>query len=338
MAKTKTKSKPKKQNVSLELKVEAIRDGFGRGLLKIVRLYPEVVALSADLTESVRMSDFEKKHPERFFQTGIAEQNMAGIAAGLALSGYIPFIGSFACFQPYRNLDQIRTSICMMNANVKIISSHAAFSYAADGIQVQALEDIGIMRMLPNMTVIVPADAEQAEDLTQEMVKLEGPVYLRLGREKTPVLSARKAEPRTEKFTPVEIGKAQIIREGLDITIIACGYMVVKALDAAIELSKQGISAQVINLHTIKPLDSHAILTAAKKTGYVLTVEEHQVAGGMGSAVAELLAQAGDDVKFKMLGVNDQFGQTAKTSDELWEAYGLTSARIITEAQRLISR
>jgi len=315
----------------------SIRDGFGRGLLKVAKLYPEIVALSADLTESVRMQDFEKKYPEHFFQVGIAEQNMAGIAAGLALSGYIPFIGSFACFQPYRNLDQMRTSICMMNANVKIISSHAGLSYAADGIQVQALEDVGIMRMLPNMTVIVPADAEQAEVLTQEMVKLEGPVYLRLGREQASVLSARKVDSKAEKFPAIEIGKAQMIREGLDITIIACGYMVAKALDAAMELSNQGISAQVINLHTIKPLDTHTILTAAKKTGHVLTVEDHQAAGGMGSAVAELLVQAKDDVKMKILGVGDQFGQTAKTSAELWEAYGLTSKNIVNEAQKLLS-
>ncbi len=321
MAKTKT-IKPKTAPAANEV---SLRDGFGSAIVKLGKANPDILCLCADLTESVRMQDFADKFPERYFQTGIAEQNMAGIATGLALTGKVPFIGSFACFQPYRNLDQIRTSICIMNANVKIVSSHSGFSYAADGIQIQALEDVGIMRMLPNMTVLVPGDANQAAEMTQWAAEVSGPVYLRLGREKSAILPN----------ATLKLGKAQELRHGTDVTIIANGYMVAKVLEAAELLAQDGVFAQVLNMHTVKPLDAEAILSAAKTTGRIVTVEEHQVAGGLGSAVAEVVAQSGLPVKMRILGVEDKFGQTAKTSAELWNLYKLTPAHIRQAVRQL---
>jgi transketolase len=315
---------------------KSLRDGFGEGLLALGKSDSRVVALTADLGESVRMHHFAQAYPQRFIEVGIAEQNMMGIAAGLALSGKVPFTGSFACFQPMRNLDQIRTSVCIMNLPVKIVSSHAGFSFAADGVQIQALEDIAIMRTLPNMEVYVPADAEQASLITQKMATTPSPSYLRLGRSETEILSQSKLVDQ-ELFTPTELGQAQHLQSGGDATIIACGYMVVLALQAAAELRQQGIYAGVINMHTIKPIDQEAIINAASQTGRIVTVEEHQVTGGLGSAVGEVALANQIPVKLKMIGVNDQFGDTAKTTAELWREKGLTVENIINSVRELLN-
>lgn len=314
--------------------IKSIRDGFGDGLLEIGSENKLVVALTADLGESVRMSEFAGQFPERFIQVGIAEQNMAAVAAGMALEGLIPFIGSFASFQPMRNLDQIRTSIAMMGANVKVVSSHAGFSYAADGVQIQALEDIGIMRMLPGFTVMVPADADQAAEMAKLAAVTSGPVYLRLGREKTQLLSSYPKINKDELKT--KVGQAQLLRVGGDVAFIACGYMVGQCLAAAEELAGDGVHATVINMHTIKPIDREAIIDAAKHVGKIITVEEHQVTGGLGSAVAEVLAGEQIHIKFASIGVQDQFGDTAKTTLELWEKYGLGVGDIVKTAKSIL--
>lgn len=305
----------------------SIRDGFGVGLLALGKESNKVLALTADLGESLKMNDFAKNFPDRFIQIGISEQNMAGVAAGLALSGFVPFMGSFAAFQPMRNLDQIRTSICMMNANVKIISSHAGFSYAADGIQIQSLEDIGIMRSLPNVTVLVPADAGQAAQMTHWAYEIDGPAYMRLGREKTQTLSSH--HEFNKEAGNISISSIQEVRKGSDITIVTNGYMVAKALDASTELEKFGINVQVLNLHTVKPLDKKGIIQAVRDTGKLVVVEEHQLNGGIGEMISALLLESGVGCSFSRIGVDDKFGQTAKTSQELWEHYGLTTENIV---------
>jgi transketolase len=309
----------------------SIRDGFGEGFMLAGTQNKQVVGLSADLVESVRMHKFAERYPNRFWNTGIQEQNMATVAAGLALEGFIPYMGTFANFQPGRNLDQIRTSICMMQANVKIISSHAGFSYGQDGVTVQMLEDIAIMRALPHMQVLVPADANQAAEMARQIADITGPVYLRLGRAATPVLPIPSALALNAQF---QIGKAQMLREGNDITLIACGYMVEKCLQVAKQLAPQGIDVRVINMHTIKPLDSQSIIKAAEETQAIITVEEHQVAGGLGSAVAEVLAQSKTRVPLKIIGVEDQFGESGTTED-LWQRCGLTVEHITTAVKQL---
>lgn len=299
----------------------ATRDGFAAGLMSLAKTDKKVVALSADLTKSVGMQDFEQEFPERFFQLGIAEQNMAGVACGLALEGKTVFMGSFASFQPYRNLDQIRSSICTMNANVKIVSSHAGFSYPPDGIQVQALEDIAIMRSLPNMLVLVPADAQQAAELTEQSAVINGPVYIRVGRAPVGDLSSM-----TKELPATRIGKAQVIKEGKDAVIIACGYMVEQAYQAISAL--RGLNIGLVNMHTIKPLDTKAVLHLAERYGKIITVEEHQTAGGLGSAVAEVLAQSNLDVRLKILAVSDRFGDTGETPAQMYDAYGISAKHI----------
>lgn len=318
-------------------KQEAIRDGFGKALLKLGEQNKDVVAMTADLGSSVRMQDFAAEYPERFFQIGIAEQNMAGIAAGLALSGKIPFAGSFACFQPMRNLDQIRSSISIMNANVKLVSSHAGFSHAQDGVQIQVLEDLAVMRALPNMNVVVPADAEQAEQLTAQIAEMEGPAYLRLGRSKTDKISdSNLIDP--EVFTPVEFGKAQFLTRGSDAVIIANGYMVNQALQVVKELKQQlDYHLSVLNLHTLKPLDKETIKEAAETIGKVITIEEHQKIGGLGSAVAELLTESQVNVQQKIIGVDDTFGETAAKPVELWEKYGLGQQKLYEQIKDFLN-
>jgi len=310
---------------------KGIRDGFGEALVQLGRNNPDVVALNADLTSSIRMAEFQERYPERFFQVGIAEQNMAGVAAGLALSGKIPFMGSFSSFQPMRNLDQIRSSISIMGANVKIISSHAGFSYAPDGVQIEAFEDIGVMRMLPGMIVLVPADSDQAYQLTINSADIDGPVYIRLGREKTRALSDRGLN-----IPEVRIGEAQHLIAGDDLVIFANGYMVNESLDAAEELKKAGYNVGVINIHSVKPLDKESILKVVSKTGKIISVEEHQKAGGLGSSIAELLADFGDPYVHKIMGVDDTFGETARTNVELLDKYGLTARHIVKEAVQLL--
>ena len=302
-----------------------IRDGIGEGLLQAGIDNVDVVALAADLTKSVGFNLFKDKFPERFFQTGVAEQNMTGIAAGLALSGKIPFTGSFAVFSPGRNWDQLRVSICLSEANVKIIGSHAGFSNAPDGASHQALEDIALTRVLPNLTVIVPADAKQATEIVIEAAKHRGPVYIRSFKGKAPALI-----PDTSVF---EIGKAQVLTEGHDLTLITNGPILNEVLIAAKNLKENyHIHTEVINCHTVKPLDMKTILASALKTRKVLTVEEHQVAGGLGSAIAEQLCE--HPVLMKIMGVDDLFGESG-TRAQLLEKHGLSSIHIELEAKNL---
>lgn len=309
-----------------KLKDAAIRNGFGAAMLDLGSK-KDVVALSADLSESLALNDFKQNYPEKYIEVGISEQNMAGVAAGLALEGMVPFSCTFAAFQPMRNLDQIRTSICIQNANVKMISSHAGFSFPGDGIQIQVLEDLAIMRSLPNTTVLVAADALQARELTLQAYNHQGPVYLRLGR--SPVTSIEFNDlVDKDLLAPVKIGKAQLLRQGSDAAIIACGYMVNNALLAAEMLKEQGVYVSVVNMHTIKPLDIEALEEIAANHRKIITVEEHQIHGGLGSAVAEFLAQSSNPPKLKIIGVADSFGDTAKNIDTLWKTHGLTASQI----------
>lgn len=304
-----------------EMDVEQIpsRNGYGKGLIIAGEENPNVVALCADLTESTRTEGFKNKFPDRFVEIGVAEQNLATVASGMASVGKIPFITSYAIFSPGRNWEQIRTTICYNNQPVKIIGSHAGISVGPDGATHQALEDIAITRTLPNMVVISPSDSIEAKKATIEMAKLNKPCYMRLSREKVPVVTTDK--------TPFKIGKAEVFWTGIDATIIATGQMVYYALQAANELYKQEISVRVINLHTIKPLDKEEIILAAEETGAVVTVEEHQVMGGMGSAVAEVLSQ-NFPVPLKIIGIQDHFGESGEP-EELLEKYGLTIEEII---------
>lgn len=306
----------------------SIRDGFGKGILEAGKSDPRVVVLCADLTDSTRVEWFRDQFPDRFFEIGIAEQNMAGVAAGLALSGKIPFITSFAEFSPGRNWEQIRISIAYNQANVKIVGSHSGLTVGEDGATHQMLEDIALMRVLPGMVVIVPCDAEQTKKATLALAQHKGPGYLRVSRPVSPVITG----PETE----FEIGKAQVLKDGNDVTIIACGLLVPQALAAAENLESQGISVAVINNHTIKPLDKQTILTYARKTRAILTVEEHQISGGMGSAVAEALAQE-YPCPIEFLGVRDSFGQSGKAM-ELLEEYHLTSPYIEDKVRWIIKR
>ena len=313
--------------MSEEIKKAATRDGFGKALVELGKANENVVVMSADLTESVRANWFRDEFPDRFFSHGVAEQDMIGASCGMALSGKIPFACTFGVFASGRAWDQIRASVAYMNLNVNIAGSHGGISVGQDGATHQALEEIGLMRMLPNMTVVVPADADEAYKATIQAADIEGPVYLRLGREPVPNIVSE------DLFT---IGKARMISEGEDVTIIACGHMVDKAVIASEQLKAKGISAGVINLHTPKPLDEAAILNAAGRTKAVLTVEEHTVYGGMGSAVAELLVEK-DPVPMKMMGLRDSFGISGKPP-RLFEHFGLTETDIAREAEELIKR
>lgn len=305
-----------------------IRDGYGKGLVELGKKNTDVVVLSGDLTESTRTHWFKEQFPKRFIELGVAEQNMMGIAAGLALSGKIPFVSSYAVFCPGRNWDQLRVSVCYNEAPVKIAGAHAGISVGPDGATHQALEDIAITRTLPNLTVIVPCDAIEAQKATIAAAPIKGPVYLRFGRAKTPVI--------TTEQTPFKIGKAEIYREGTDVAIIACGIMVYEALVAAERLAKQGISAMVINCHTIKPIDKQTLIAAAKKTGAIITAEEHQIHGGLGSAVAEVVCQHAP-VPMRIIGVQDRFGESGEPQ-ELLTSFGLTSKEIVAAATALVQK
>lgn len=312
---------------------EAIRQGFGEGLVAAGEKNPQVVGLCADLTESTRMNLFAKKFPERFFETGITEQNMASVASGMAAMGKVPFIASYAMFSPGRNWEQIRTTICYNNSNVKIAGAHAGVSVGPDGGTHQAIEDIALTRVLPRMTVIVPCDAIEAKKATLAAAEIHTPVYIRLGREKTPVI--------THESTPFEIGKAQVFFEskntsGKSVGIIACGQLVYNALLVAQELESAGVQVGVMNLSTIKPLDKDAIISFAQKYKSLVTVEEHQIAGGMGSVVAELLAQH-LPTPIEFVGVQDQFGQSG-TPEELIELYKMGTASIKAACDRAFSK
>lgn len=302
------------------------RSGFGAGLLEVGRNNPKIVALSADLTDSVKIGDFAAEFPDRFFQCGIAEANMISMAAGLALEGFIPFAGTFANFATVRVMDQIRQSVCYSKNNVKIVASHAGITLGEDGATHQTLEDIGIMRMMPGMTVINPCDYNQTKAATLAVAKHIGPVYLRFGR------------PAVPNFTPedqiFEIGKAVKLNDGKDVSIIATGHLVWEAIQAAETLEAEGISVDLINIHTIKPLDEDAVIESAAKTGRVIVAEEHLVAGGLGEAVAGVLAR-NLPVPMRMIAVNDQFGQSGKPA-ELMKFYGLDADHIVVAAKELI--
>lgn len=304
------------------------RDGYGEALLKLGKKNKNVVVVSADLGESMRTQAFAKAYPDRFIEVGVAEQNLVGVSAGLALSGKIPFATSYAVFSPGRSWDQLRVSVCYSKANVKIVGGHTGLTVGEDGATHQALEDIAITRVLPNLVVLVPCDFIEAEKATLAAAEYIGPVYLRLTREKSPTL--------TSPETPFKIGKAHILRAGSDITLIGCGPILGEALKAAEELAKAGISAEVINNSSIKPLDEMTLLTSIKKTLAVVTVEEHQVAGGLGSAVAELTS-IHQPVPIEMIGMNDQFGESG-TPAELWEKYHFTAQYIVAAAKKSLSR
>jgi len=304
------------------------RSGFGEGLRRLGEKNPNVVALCADLTGSLKMDAFEKAFPKRFFQIGIAEANMIGIAAGMTIGGKIPFTGTFANFSTSRVYDQIRQSVAYSQKNVKICASHAGLTLGEDGATHQVLEDIGMMRMLPNMTVVVPADYNQTLKATMEISRWNGPVYLRFGRPSVPNFTAEDA--------PFEIGKAEILREGNDVTIVACGHMVWKALEAAKGLQDQGISAEVINMHTIKPLDAESVLNSVNKTRCVVSAEEHMKNGGLGDAIAQLLSSQRITPQ-EFVAVDDSFGESG-VPDQLLKKYGLETEHIVLAAQKVLQR
>ncbi len=304
------------------------RSGFGAGLSQLGKENENVVALCADLTGSLKMDAFAKDHPERFIQVGIAEANMMGIAAGLAIGGKIPFTGTFANFSTGRVYDQIRQSIAYSDKNVKICASHAGLTLGEDGATHQILEDIGLMRMLPGMVVINPCDFNQTKAATIAIAKHHGPVYLRFGR------------PSVPNFTPAdqhfEIGKAVLLNEGTDVTIIATGHLVWKAIEAGEQLAAKGISAEIINIHTIKPIDEEAILNSVAKTKCVVTCEEHNRFGGLGDAVAQVIIK-NNPVPQEYVAVNDSFGESG-TPDQLMTKYGLDTINIVEAAEKVLKR
>ena len=304
------------------------RSGFGAGLLEAGKANKNVVALCADLIGSLKMGDFIKEFPDRFVQVGIAEANMMGIAAGLTIGGKIPFTGTFANFSTSRVYDQIRQSIAYSEKNVKICASHAGLTLGEDGATHQVLEDIGMMKMLPNMTVINPCDYNQTKAATMAIAEFEGPVYLRFGRPAWPIFT-----PENQKF---EIGKAINFIEGKDVSIFATGHMLWLAIEAEAVLAEQGISAEVINIHTIKPLDNSAILKSVEKTGCAVSAEEHQIAGGLGESIASLLGRQMPK-PLEIIGVDDQFGESGKPL-ELLEKYGLSVESIVNAAKKSIAR
>jgi transketolase len=303
------------------------RSGFGDGIAEAARNNPHIVALTADLAGSLKLNQFMKEFPERFIQCGIAEANMMGIAAGLTIGGKIPYTTTFANFSTGRVYDQIRQSIAYSDKNVKICASHAGLTLGEDGATHQILEDIGLMKMLPGMTVIVPADYNQTKAATMAIADFKGPVYLRFGRPVWPIFT------KTEDFV---IGKAQIFSEGNDVTLFACGHMVWQAIEAGKILEAKGISVGVINIHTIKPLDTEAVITALKRTKCAVTCEEHNVLGGLGDSIAQTAAKH-VPVPIEMIGVNDSFGESGKPM-ELLKKYGLDPESIVAAAEKVISR
>lgn len=309
--------------------LKATREGFGSGLVLAGDKNSNVVALTADLTESVKMSEFKTKYLKRFFNVGVAEQNLIGISAGLALSGKIPFAASFAVFSPGRSWDQIRVSVCYQQANVKIVGSHAGITTGPDGATHQALEDIAITRCLPNLTVLSPCDFYQAQQATLAAAKHQGPVYIRVFRDKTPLM--------TNESTEFAIGQAQIFIPGKDVTIVSTGPLTFQALLAADQLSKEQISVEVINLSTIKPLDLKTILKSVQKTHCLVTVEEHQLMGGMGSAVVEALAVTYAAPVTEMIGIKDSFGESGNSA-ELLKKYSLDAPSIVKAVKKVLSR
>lgn len=304
------------------------RDGYGHGVVEAGELNPNIAVLCCDLTESTRSHWFREKFPERFVEVGVAEQNMAGIAAGMAAEGFVPFISSYAVFSPGRNWDQIRVSVCYSNTNVKIMGAHAGISVGPDGATHQALEDMAIMRVLPNMVVLAPCDMEETRKAIHAAALYEGPVYVRFAREKTAIITTAKS--------PFAIGKAEVFSQGKDVTLVACGPLLYETLHAAQVLLKSGIQAEVINMPSLKPFDEKTLLASVKKTGCVVTVEEHQITGGLFGAVAETLAQT-MPVPIIPVGMHDTFGQSG-TPDELLELYGMQAKNIVAAARAVVRK
>jgi len=304
------------------------RSGFGAGLYELGKQNKNVVALCADLTGSLKMNQFAEEFPERFFQCGIAEANMMGVAAGLTVGGKIPFAGTFANFATGRVYDQVRQSIAYSGKNVKICASHAGITLGEDGATHQIMEDIGLMKMLPGMTVINPCDFNQTKAATIAIANYEGPVYLRFGRPKVPNFT-----PENQSF---EIGKALQLNEGTDVSIFATGHLVWKSIEAAQVLEQQGISTEIINIHTIKPLDDEAVLTSVSKTKAVVTAEEHLMNGGLGDSIAQLLSRK-MPTPLEMVAVNDQFGESGKPAD-LMKKYGIDSSNIVKAVETVLKR
>lgn len=302
------------------------RDGFGHGIIELGKQDKNVVVLCCDLAGSTRADWFMKEFPDRFFQVGVAEQNMMGVAAGLALVGKIPFASSYAAFNPGRNWDQVRVSVCYQNANVKIVGSHGGISVGPDGATHQALEDVASVRCLPNMHVVIPADSNQAKQATIAAGKTHGPFYLRFTRDKVNIITTDK--------TPFRLGEAQVFKDGKDVAIVACGIMVCEALRAARDLEKEGISVMVVNNHTVKPIDRKTLVEAAKQCGAVVTAEEHQIQGGMGSAVAEVLAQE-HPVPMRFVGILDRFGESGPPM-ELMKEFNVTHTDIIKAVKEVL--
>lgn len=307
----------------------SMRDGFGEALVELGKKNPDVVVLTADLAESTRVKEFADKFPDRFFQVGVAEQVLVTVAAGMAAAGKIPFITTYAVFSPGRTFEQIKVAVALNNVPVKIVGAHAGFGASMYGATHQSLEDIAMMRTIPNMIVEVPADFEEVKKATLALAENGKPSYLRLARQKSEVFSKGN----------YEIGKANILREGTDpqVAIIGCGPILSEGLIAADELSEIGIETQVVNCHTIKPIDDIAITNAARLCGGIVTIEEHQVFGGLGSAVAEVVVQ-GHQVPMEFVGVRDSFGESAKTYQELWVKYGLTKEAIIEAVKKVVIR
>ena len=307
---------------------QATREAYGQAREELGAVRQDVVVLDADLSKSTKTSMFQSKYPERFFNAGIAEQNLMGLAAGFAAAGKVPFASTFAVFATGRAYDQIRNSICYPRLNVKIAATHAGITVGEDGGSHQALEDINLMRGLPNMTVLVPADGPEAKNAVKAAAEYEGPVYIRLGRSGVPTI--------TDADAPFVIGKGRVMREGSDVTLIGCGMMVAKALEAADALAEEGVSAAVIDMSTIKPIDRELIVEWAKKTGAIVTAEEHNVIGGLGSAVAEVLVEEAL-VPMERVGIEDVFGESG-TGGELVEKYRLTAEHIVEKARRAMAR
>ncbi len=304
------------------------RNGYGDGLVEAGAKNTRIVVLTGDLAESTRAHLFQQAYPERFIECGVAEQNMMGVAAGLALSGKIPFVSSYAVFVPGRNWDQLRVSVCYTNANVKVAGAHAGISVGPDGATHQALEDLAITRVLPNLTVVVPCDYLETKKATIALAKMVGPAYFRFAREKTPVITTPKM--------PFEIGQAIVMRDGTDVTIAACGPLVYQALVAAKKLAKRGIEAEVLNCHTLKPFDVKTLVASVRKTRCCVTVEEHQLTGGLFGAVAETLGQ-NHPAPIEAVGMPNSFGESGEP-DELLNKYGMTVEAIVKAANKSIKR
>lgn len=311
-----------------DVQLQTMREGFGRGLLAAAKNDDQIVGLCADLAESTKMSYFAEEFADRFIEVGVAEQNLVTVAAGMAAMGKKPFAASYAAFNPGRNWEQIRTTICINNQPVCIVGSHAGLNVGPDGATHQMLEDIALMRSLPNMIVIAPGDDIEAEKATLALAAINKPSYIRLARDKTPIF--------TTTDTPFDIGQAYVVWGGQDITILSTGTMTYQSLLAAKQLQKNGINAEVVHVPTVKPLDQETILQSVRKTNLVITVEEGQRAAGFGGAIAELLSQ-NHPVKMQIIGVDDRFGESGETK-ELWQAYGINCDYIVKAAQKLLSR